>query len=94
MAAQSPPNYSDLDHQKNPYTMRKTAVGRAKTRSQLRKICGVFQQSSCEIESIRIGEGESGFMILLATEFSAVKKIDMAIVEGSTTTLQPHIHDR
>jgi len=42
---QCPPNYFDVANQKNPDTTRKAAADRAKTRSQWKYVCGVFQQS-------------------------------------------------
>ena len=52
-----PPNYFDVVDQKNPYMTGKSAVDRVKARSQWDALCGVLQQSGCEVETIDPVEG-------------------------------------
>lgn len=52
-----PPNFFDVVDQKNPYMTGKSAVDRAKARSQWDALCSVLQQSGCEIETIEPVQG-------------------------------------
>jgi N-dimethylarginine dimethylaminohydrolase len=52
-----PPDYFDVVDQKNPYMTGKSAVDRAKARTQWETLCNVLQQSGCEIETIAPVQG-------------------------------------
>jgi N-dimethylarginine dimethylaminohydrolase len=47
-----PPDYFDVVDQKNPYMSGNSAVDRVKARKQWDALCGVLQQSGCEVETI------------------------------------------
>ena len=52
-----PPNFFDVVDQKNPYMTGKSAVDRAKARTQWDALCSVLQQSGCDLETIKPVDG-------------------------------------
>lgn len=47
-----PPTYFDVVDQQNPYMSKESAVDRVKAHRQWEALCGVLQQTGCEVETI------------------------------------------
>jgi len=74
MALLCPPDYFDVIDQKNPHMTGESAVDRAKARKQWDALCGVLQQSGCEVETIAAVEGLEDMVFAANQIFVGEKK--------------------